>query len=205
MNRKWYQEPLLFLFVLVLLAVVSEAFAGEIVQINKQTGGDVAVDGGSTWAFSHGLGDTDLGRGAACVVTTQWGTIIWSRQNFHYDLLCISGQLDAQGKHEEAALLRCQIPELRKAPWGSIDTTCMDAMHMDTEVTATPELAALYNQAAQYQEDEEERDEQRDELYQVQLQVAQLEDQAASYEQTRRTEARKVAAKKQALREEFRQ
>jgi len=58
-------------------------------------------------ALAQSLGDVDLGRAAECVVTEQYGFIIWQRQNWKYDPWCIAGLLDEQGKFTEAAQMRC--------------------------------------------------------------------------------------------------
>ncbi len=72
-------------------------------------GGDqsVSVKGSKSLALVQSLGDVDLGRAADCVVTEQYGIIIWQRQNWKYDPWCIAKILDEQGKHYEAAQMRC--------------------------------------------------------------------------------------------------
>lgn len=69
-------------------------------------GGD-NISKNSSLALAQSLGDVDLGRAAQCVVTEQYGIIIWQRQNWEYDPWCIAGLLDEQGKHTEAAMMRC--------------------------------------------------------------------------------------------------
>ncbi len=65
------------------------------------------VSKNTSLALAQSLGDVDLGRAAQCVVTEQYGIIIWQRQNWEYDPWCIAGILDEQGKYVEAAQMRC--------------------------------------------------------------------------------------------------
>ncbi len=68
-----------------------------------------SVGGSDTMAFSHSLGDVDIND---CLASTQWGTIIVSRQRVVLNKWCAAEVYDYKGLHHMAALLRCDIPEI---------------------------------------------------------------------------------------------
>jgi hypothetical protein len=99
-----------------------------LVNINKNTntltGGDVSVAGGDTnvtggdvniagdkstaLGFSHALGDVDI---RDCVASTQWGTILVSRQKIVLNSWCAGVQNLAWRNYELAAMHFCNVPE----------------------------------------------------------------------------------------------
>jgi hypothetical protein len=101
-----------------------------IVSINKNTntntltGGDVSVAGGDTnvtggdvnvagdkstaLGFSHALGDVDI---RDCVASTQWGTIVVSRQKIVLNSWCAGVQNLAWKNYRLAAMHFCNVPE----------------------------------------------------------------------------------------------
>ena len=90
----------------------------DIIQSNDQntitsTSGDVQVGTGDSQAlaFAHALGDVDI---AQCLASTQWGTILFSKQKVVLNQWCAAEIYDAKGMHEMAALLRCDIEEIAK-------------------------------------------------------------------------------------------
>lgn len=73
------------------------------------TGGDVSLDS-EAWAFSHGLGDVDINQ---CLASTQFGTVLFSKQGVKLNQWCAAADLDQKGMYKQAARLRCQIKEVR--------------------------------------------------------------------------------------------
>jgi hypothetical protein len=74
--------------------------------------GDVALNSDSkAFAFAHGLGDVDI---ADCLGSEQWGTIIVSRQYLELNKWCAAEVYDAKGLYQMAAILRCDIKEVKK-------------------------------------------------------------------------------------------
>jgi hypothetical protein len=94
------------------------------VNANTMTGGDVSVVGGDTnvtggdvniagdkstaLGFSHALGDVDI---RDCVASTQWGSILVSRQKIVLNSWCAGIQYVAWQKYELAAMHFCNVPE----------------------------------------------------------------------------------------------
>ena len=91
---------------------------------NTLTGGDVSVVGGDTnvtggdvdiagdkstaYGFSHALGDVDI---RDCVASTQWGTILVSRQKIVLNQWCAAAEHLQLGHYKMAALHFCNVPE----------------------------------------------------------------------------------------------
>jgi len=104
-------------FILIIAAVVifllsSESFGG-VTQSNDQninTSGDVSV-GGDAFGVAHSLGDVDINQ---CLASTQWGSILVSKQKLVLNKWCAAESYDAKGLHQMAAMLRCDIPEVSK-------------------------------------------------------------------------------------------
>lgn len=142
---------------------------GPRVDVDVNTGGDtVNVTGGDTtlnagdmiggttsnsnkaYGFSHALGDVDINEGQNCLGSEQWGTIIVSRQTNELNPWCAALFYELNGKHEFAAKMRCDI----KAIGDKYETTdeCVIDQTLGEITEAPPELAALYDQAAQFDE-----------------------------------------------------
>ena len=170
--------PILFVLMLVALyAKRSDAQYREIEQETKVITGDVNIAGDSSRAIglSNSLGDVDIND---CVISKQKGNVLWSWQNYDYNLFCLAEYMDRAGKPDEAAAIRCQIPQIKNI-WSNPDA-CINAMYIVSESIETPELAALYNRAAQYDEDEEEREEQ---IFAQQQEIAYVREEIASIKQ----------------------
>ena len=90
---------------------------GDVTIDNVLTGGDNSnvatnsMSGGRSYGASHSLGDVDLNQ---CMGSTQWGSIIISRQKLVLNKWCAGESYDAKRMFKMAALLRCDIPEISK-------------------------------------------------------------------------------------------
>lgn len=80
---------------------------------NLQTTGDVNVGAGDSLGigFAHALGDVDINQ---CLASTQWGTILVSKQKVVLNKWCAAEVYDAKGLHGMAAMVRCDIDEIAK-------------------------------------------------------------------------------------------
>jgi len=169
--------PLIWLVVGAIIAVLFVwkcAEAGEIVQVNKQNN-FVGGDSSRVIGLSNSLGDVDIND---CVISKQKGNVIWSWQNYDYNLFCLAEYMDRVGKHDEAAVLRCRISVVAKA----FPTDCKSSMKMTAmEPTETPQQKTLAKRVAQYDEDEEEREElyvaQQQEIAYVKEELANVQEQ----------------------------
>lgn len=92
--------PILLVF-LPLLAFAS----GDEVEVEQA----VTTYGSSSKAFGLGGGDMDINQ---CLATHSVLFGIW--QGTHLNKMCIADGLDAHGKHEEAAEMRCSVRGFRK-------------------------------------------------------------------------------------------
>lgn len=120
MSRKiygWISLLMFFLAGVMLTLLVSPAWAsGNDVDVrqsndmNNQTGGDISHES-KALGFSHSLGDVDINQ---CLGSTQWGSIIVSKQKLVLNKWCAAEVYDAKGLHHMAAVMRCDIPEVAK-------------------------------------------------------------------------------------------
>ena len=78
--------------------------------MNNQTAGSVSHSS-EAWGFSYGLGDVDIND---CLGSTQWGTILVSKQKLVLNKWCAAEVYDAKGLRHMAAVMRCDIPEIAK-------------------------------------------------------------------------------------------
>jgi len=98
--------------------VTSEVDVDNVIN-NTVTGGSTSVVGGDTklnnetktFAFSHSLGGVSI---EDCLASTQWGTILFSKQKVVLNKWCAAEVYDAKGLHHMAALTRCDIEEIAK-------------------------------------------------------------------------------------------
>ena len=145
------------------------------------TGGDmvnqIAGDSYSSraYGFSHSLGDVDINQ---CIVSKQTGTFIISWQGYDYNAWCMGEVYDAKGLFKMGAMMRCDIPVIREH--FETDYDCLSANTVDQEIIESPQLTALYDQAARFEVIEDEHDE---ELERVQTEQAALIERLDSYEQ----------------------
>jgi hypothetical protein len=103
--------------VLILLLFALPAFAQDDCRGNHNcgSGGSTPVDvntvvgGSTTKAFSVGGGDMDINQ---CLATHSVLFGLW--QGTHLNKMCVADGLDINGKHEEAAEMRCSVRGFRK-------------------------------------------------------------------------------------------
>ncbi len=123
----------------------NDAGAGAGIDIvNDLSGGDVDIvnqlagDSGSftSVALGQSLGDVDI---AGCIVTTQWGIVIFQRQGFVYDLFCLARELEKAGKYAAAAEMRC-MQEIPAKLYGDRCTTVMNFKPADLTETELEEM-----------------------------------------------------------------
>jgi len=155
---------LLCLMMAMVVTCISEAQAGgDDVDIQKNTqrvnldSSDVAIGGSRALAMGQSLGDVDINEGQNCMGSEQWGIVVYMRQDMELNPWCAGLFYDANRMHYMAAVMRCDIPDIRQH--FVTDEECIEANTVDTEIIETPELGALYSQAAQHEEKEEEDDE----------------------------------------------
>lgn len=117
-TRIW--DVRLLLVLLLVFAFVDAYASGDDIRVtqsndmNTATTGDVNLEGstysgGDAFAFAHALGDVDIND---CLASTQWGTIIVSRQKVVLNQWCAAEVYDAKGMYQMAAIMRCNIPEI---------------------------------------------------------------------------------------------
>lgn len=105
--------------------------------MNNQTGGDINIAGDNSDSlgigFAHALGDVDIND---CLASTQWGTIIVSKQKVVPNMWCMGEVYDAKGMFDLAAKARCSVPEIRA--WFDSDFACETANKWSGFVTIDP-------------------------------------------------------------------
>ena len=127
--------------------------------LNNQTTGDVSHSS-EAWGFSHSLGDVDINQ---CLGSTQWGTILVSKQKLVLNKWCAAEVYDAKGLYLVAARMRCQIPEV--AELFATNDECVG----ENEMTPPPPPVEAPPPEVNLEEDEEY------EMYEQR--IAQLEEQ----------------------------
>lgn len=147
------------------------------------TGGDmvnqIAGDSYSSraYGFSHSLGDVDINQ---CIVSKQTGSFIVSWQGYDYNAWCMGEVYDAKGLWNMGALMRCDIPVIRAH--FETDYDCLEANTVDQEVSESPQLTELYDQAARYDEHSESEERHDAELTLMLQEQAVLMDRLDQYE-----------------------
>lgn len=94
---------------LLLILLCGPVFAGDRITQDVQL--DVAGDESLALAFAHGMGDVDIND---CLASTQWGSIIVSRQKVVLNLWCAAETFDAKAMYQMAAIMRCDIEEISR-------------------------------------------------------------------------------------------
>lgn len=95
----------------------------------------VLNEGSRAYAFSHSLGDVDIND---CLASTQWGTILVSRQNVKLNRWCAAEIYDHKGMYQMAALMRCGIREI--AEHFQTESECIEANTVEVS-RGTPETS----------------------------------------------------------------
>jgi hypothetical protein len=186
MRRKWYQEPLLLLFLLVLCAVVSEAFAGGDCNGNQNCspteidagsavenviGGDDALGIG----LSYGMGDVDINEGQNCMGSEQKANVIFGKQRLALNAWCAALFYELNGKHLRAAAMRCSIPDILKShPYNGDEAACLEGEDL-TPAKPSGEGSQGVADAIVNHHDED--------LQVVQMQIAQVTERLDSYDE----------------------
>lgn len=75
-------------------------------------------------SLSQALGGVEV---SGCVVTTQWGIVIWQHQGYKYDVFCLARELDVVRKYADAAAMRC----LHKIPTKLYGERCLSVMNFE--------------------------------------------------------------------------
>jgi hypothetical protein len=96
--------------IIVLLLLSGSAFAsGPSVEVEQNQNLTTTAGGSTTKAFSVSGGDMDINQ---CLATHSVIFGLW--QGTHLNRMCAANGLDANGKHKEAAEMRCSVRAFRK-------------------------------------------------------------------------------------------
>ena len=144
----------LLLIVIVFAIIPGDAMASggcndgscnSVLQDTRVFGGDntaensALIGGSRTQAFSHSLGDVDIND---CLASTQWGTILVSRQKVVLNKWCAAEIYDHKGMYQMAAMMRCGIREI--ADHFQTESECIEANTVRVEVSrGTPDSAIV--------------------------------------------------------------
>ncbi len=114
---------LVFLTIIMLVILSAPTWANDDCRGNQPcttatlSGGDntatnsAVISGSRSYGFAHSLGDVDINQ---CLASTQWGTILVSKQKVVLNLWCAGEVFDAKGLPQMAAIMRCDIPEIKR-------------------------------------------------------------------------------------------
>jgi len=152
-------------FLLTVFFIIKQTEASERYDIKQKTDvstdvsqsiGDTVIGGDSSRSYGVGMGsfDVDINQ---CLASKSWGLLVYQRQDIVENPWCMADSLDARGRHDAAAEIRCNTKTLQQVY--PVRSDCIAAVKVNAEIVETPELALLYSRAAQYDADEEERDE----------------------------------------------
>lgn len=198
MKRKTF-NLLLFFLVLMFVFFMAGAWQWADAQGRYDDQPDTDIDivneltaGGSdvtALGLSQALGDVDI---AGCIITTQWGIIIFQRQGYTYDVFCLADRLDEAGKWADAAVMRCQHPDSAKIFGGR----CLSVMNFEPDEQPEPnpeppDWATSAEQAVVHAQQEEEHDDR----------LAAIEQRMDREATARRAYARKLEAEKEVERQ----
>jgi len=121
-----------WLIIGVMLVIIFIVFEIRAQQDHRCQGGHNCPDGEvatvltgdefRAFSLSQSLGGVDV---SGCIVTTQWGIIIYQRQGYKYDVFCLARELDAVRKYADAASMRC----LHKIPTKLYGERCLSVMN----------------------------------------------------------------------------
>lgn len=152
-------DKLFVIAVLVFFPVAAGIGQEDCTDPHNQCGHDDGAAGGTTvqttvegsssksLALGFGLGGSDIGD---CLVTTQLGIIIFHHQGSKSNPWCrwrVAQALDDQGKHHDAAKIRCTIKDIYEIYGREASDECIKVYTFDTQSPA-PDLGQLYDQAA---------------------------------------------------------
>ena len=205
---------MLFIFVMVLLIMCSTAgssddrgtatadatadatAAATASSLSDSTSAASAVGGDQTsraLALSQSLGDVDI---EGCVVTEQWGIIVYQRQNWDYDPWCLAAILDQQGLHKEAAQMRCSDKDTEKL-YGK--ETCIKTLTF-LPTSYSPAIVATPNQPVATQQEDCCNEDEVDEHHQ---QIEALTNRLDKYESDRQSSANAYRRQQQQQQEQY--
>ena len=113
--------PLIFAAALILLFLSAPLWASgdDLTNVSKNEltgddqvieGSDITTDGSLALAFAHALGDVDIND---CMGSKAWGSILISHQYLVSNLWCMAEVYDAKRLYKMAAIMRCDIPDVR--------------------------------------------------------------------------------------------
>ena len=139
------------LWLLLILLIPLQVIATGIEIENQATAeGSTVTTGSSTaFGFAHSLGDVDINQ---CLASTQWGTILVSAQKVVLNLWCAGEVFDAKGLPAMAAIMRCDIPEIKRH--FNTQAECIAAN------TVTVPMSEVVISPEHYEEEEEWHEEQ---------------------------------------------
>jgi len=116
---------------------------------------NIAGDSSRVIALGNTLGDVDI---AGCLGSTQWNTPVYGRQVLVINWPCMAEFYLKNQMYDLAAMALCNT-EIEDE--FASEAACEAAHDFGSiEITESPQLTALYTRAAQYDEDEDEREEQ---------------------------------------------
>lgn len=140
----------------------------------------------STRAFSISGSDMEIND---CLATYSY--VFGVIQDTKTNPLCVADRLDTLGKHTEAAQMRCSVRRIRRV-YGN-NEECVDALEV-VPIISSPDLDAIYRQAAQVAEEDYERFEaQQEEIEYMKVQLATIIEQV----EQQKTEQQRVASVQQ--------
>jgi len=106
-------------YLLLLLPMLAFASGDDIEIENDLVTGDVATNIKGSTVYGMSGGDMDINQ---CLATHSILFGLW--QGTHLNTMCVADGLDADGKHHEAAMMRCSVRRFRKV-YGSVEE-CID-------------------------------------------------------------------------------
>ena len=112
----------------------------------------------SSLALAQSLGDVDIGRAAECIITEQYGILVWQRQYTKYDEWCLAGILDRQGKPEAAAIMRCSDKATKKLYGAHCESILKFASHNPGPPASTTDYVEV-EEAEMYRQEVEQKQE----------------------------------------------
>ena len=135
-DKENYPVSLIWFLVAILFFVawINTAFGDDRTwqsnDMNAQTAGDVDTSSKS-FGFAHALGDVDINQ---CMGSTQWGSIIVSKQKLVLNKWCAAEVYDAKGLFDMGARMRCLIPEIAELFTTELECLAANTAYLVQEV-----------------------------------------------------------------------